>query len=167
MFELKLIKYPHVMLETICESVPLNTLNLIMVSKAVEQMETIMKDHGGMGLAANQVELPFRFFIMKPECEDSIKHFINPVWVANSEDKAQLREGCLSATGISEVVASRYNSIEVTYVNLKGELITEDYEGINSVCIQHECDHLEGRFWVDKLPREKRRKFQKLLRAKK
>jgi peptide deformylase len=107
----------------------------------------------GVGLAANQVALPFRFFVLNltadPEKKDEEKVFINPEIVkrhSSSEDE----EGCLSLPGIHGKVR-RARRIRVRAFDLEGNLIEHDADELFSRVVQHETDHLDGKLIIDYL----------------
>jgi len=119
--------------------------------KVVRKMFELMYAARGVGLAANQVALPFRFFVLnttadpaKPE-EEQV--YINPEIVkrhASVEDE----EGCLSLPGLYAKVR-RARKIRVRAYDLAGKLIERDADELLSRVIQHETDHLDGKLFID------------------
>ena len=107
----------------------------------------------GVGLAANQVALPFRFFVLNltadPEKTDEEKVFINPEIVkrhALIEDE----EGCLSLPGLYAKVR-RARTVRVRAYDLEGNLVEHNADELFSRAVQHEADHLEGKLFIDYL----------------
>lgn len=136
--------------------------NLKMV---IPQMIKVMKSNGGIGLAAPQVGLPLRVFIMKIESNEFI--CINPVIVGKSTDTEKTEEGCLSFPGI-RLVITRPKSVIVEYQDPTGKTISTELEGLEGRCFQHELDHLNGRTFDQKvsklvlnMAKRRKRKTQK------
>lgn len=99
-----------------------------------------MAEEGGIGLAANQVGLPYRLFVMRGE--PMIVCF-NPRIVDVSEEQVLLEEGCLSYPGML-IKVKRPKKIKVRFANEYGEVITRTFDGMSARCFQHELDHLDG-----------------------
>jgi peptide deformylase len=119
----------------------------------VRAMFDLMYEARGIGLAANQVALPYRFFILNvtadPEQRDLEQVFINPEIVkryASVEDE----EGCLSFPGLYSKVR-RARKIRVKAYDLQGNEIDLEAEDLLSRAIQHEIEHLSGRLFIDHL----------------
>lgn len=135
------------------------------ILSVVPDMILTMNKENGYGLAANQVGINKRFFIMK-NLEDG-KLFINPEII----DMTQIEpfdEGCLSIPGTS-AITQRAKILKVRYLDENFTEIEEEYKGLDAVAIQHEVDHLNGKLYTDSLPPmrkhlvlEKHRKFIKL-----
>ena len=128
----------------------------------------------GIGLAAPQVGKSIRLFVsdiefeIDEENEDLIKNpaprvFINPK-ITKKEGQTTYEEGCLSFPGVYEKV-TRYETITLEYQNINGEHHTIDADGLESICLQHELDHLNGIVFIEKLSTLKqqflKRKFLK------
>ena len=115
----------------------------------------------GVGLAAVQVGIKKNMFVydVNYDLDDTesepIYSNLNPNVMINpkiieTEGKAIGKEGCLSLPGLYEEI-ERFNFIKVEYCDLKGEKHFLETDGFLSVCIQHECDHLKGKVFLDKL----------------
>jgi len=112
----------------------------------------------GVGLAAVQIGVPKRVIVMDLAKKDKAKEpkvFINPKILWMSDETTVCEEGCLSVPDIWEDV-ERPARIRAEYLDLDGELVTLEAEGILATCLQHEMDHLEGVLFVDHLSRLKR-----------
>lgn len=137
---LKLIKSTDPILRTETElfdfSNPADNLKMI-----IPQMIMVMKSSGGIGLAAPQVGLSLRVFIMKIESNEFI--CINPVILGKSIDTEVVEEGCLSFPDI-RLAITRPKSVIVEYQDPTGKTISTELEGLESRCFQHELDHLNG-----------------------
>ncbi|MDY0029580.1 MAG: peptide deformylase [Pseudobdellovibrionaceae bacterium] len=141
------------------------------VKKQVEDMLDTMYDAPGIGLAANQVGCLNRIFVMDTayrKNEEKTRKpivMINPEIVWRSEEISVMEEGCLSIPQQYAEV-ERPKSVRVKYVDLSGEIKEHIGEDLESHCIQHELDHLNGVLFIDYLSRLKRnmilRKVEKM-----
>ena len=114
----------------------------------LDEMIETMYLGDGVGLAAPQVGLSLRMFVM--DVGDGPKKIINPVIISKSEEKEVAEEGCLSLPEIFEDV-ERSVWIEVEYTSEKGEKIRERLEGYEARVFQHEYDHLDGILFIDRI----------------
>ena len=109
-----------------------------------------MYDANGIGLAATQVDQHIRLIVMDlSENRDDPRIFINPTYkILENHSLYEFEEGCLSIPGFNEVIA-RPDKIELRWQDLDGNEHIDKPEGLLTVCIQHEIDHLEGKLMVD------------------
>lgn len=122
----------------------------------VDNMFETMYNADGIGLAAPQVGLDIRLFVidLEPLAEDDPKYsgfkkvFINPRIVEESGEPVKMEEGCLSIPGINEMV-ERKEKIRIQYFDENFVSHDEVYEAFFARCIQHEYDHIEGKLFVD------------------
>ncbi len=147
---LQVIHYPHPTLRH--PSKPLKRVDAEL-RKIVDEMFELMYEHEGVGLAANQVDLPYRLFVANPEGDRDSKEtecvFINPVLSAGRGQEED-EEGCLSIPGVHALV-TRNATIKVQAYDLAGNEITIDAEGLMARILQHETDHLDGTLFIDRL----------------
>ena len=147
---LSVIHYPHPTLRHV--SKPLKRVDGEL-REMVAEMFDLMYEHEGIGLAANQVDLPYRVFVTNvqgdPEAKDAECVFINPVIVKGS-GQHEREEGCLSIPGVYAPVI-RKEKITVQAYNLAGEEISGELDGLFARVVQHETDHLDGRLFIDRL----------------
>jgi peptide deformylase len=119
----------------------------------VRQMFDLMYEQNGIGLAANQVDLPYRFFILNltadPAAGDEEHVFINPV-ITRRKGTAEDREGCLSFPEIYAPVR-RPEKIVLNAYTLAGAEVSYEMDGLYARAVQHEADHLDGILFIDKL----------------
>ena len=115
-----------------------------------EDMLKTMYEANGIGLAATQVDKHLRLVVMDlSEERDEPRIFVNPEYeVLNGHSLVDYEEGCLSIPGYNEKI-TRPDKIKLIWQNLKGETMEDTPEGILTVCIQHEIDHLNGKLMVD------------------
>lgn len=125
----------------------------------------------GIGLAAPQVGVGLRLFVMDLQKDDQRQPLVlvNPEIVAASLETATREEGCLSLPGQYAEV-TRPARVRLRYQDLSGARQEIDAEGLMATCVQHELDHLDGVLFVDHLSTLKRnmilRKLAKELKAK-
>jgi len=142
------------------------------IRELVSDMLETMYDADGVGLAAPQVGVLKQVVVVdihaggddRPSGEEPIV-LINPKF-DNQEGELEWEEGCLSVPGEVGMV-TRSAKVRCTYLDLDGNEQTIEAEGLKSVALQHECDHLNGKLFVDYLGRVKRnlikRKMMKLI----
>ncbi len=119
-----------------------------------QQMLETMYRGKGIGLAAPQVGLSLRMFVLDVE-EGSPLVFINPSLLETSEELEDFEEGCLSIPGVYAKVA-RSAEIRIQAWNERGRPFTLSADGLLARVILHEYDHLEGLLFVDRLKQAKR-----------
>lgn len=131
----------------------------------VKEMLRIMFATNGIGLAAPQVGINSRMFVMGNRT--AVYACFNPRIIESSEEQAIGPEGCLSFPGLFLNV-KRPTSIKVEYEDVKNHTQTREFTGIMARCFQHELDHLDGVCFTERsskmglrLARERQRKFLK------
>lgn len=128
------------------------------IRQLADDMLETMYDAPGVGLAAIQIGVPVRMVTMdvsKSEDERQPMVLINPEIVWASEEKRVYEEGCLSIPEYYEEV-ERPDRVRFRYLNLQGETIERDADGLLATCVQHEIDHLNGVLFIDYLSKLKR-----------
>ena len=146
---MEIVQYPHPTLRH--KSKPLRKVNKDL-KDLVAQMFPLMYEARGVGLAANQVDLPFQLFIVNESAEPNKGEelvFINPV-IDKPKGREEKEEGCLSLPGIHANV-SRPTQIHVTAYDLNGSLIDATFDGLLARIIQHEYDHIHGTMFIDRI----------------
>jgi peptide deformylase len=132
------------------------------IKKLAEDMIETMYKEEGVGLAANQVGSLSRIFVLDvSENGDDPVPFINPE-IIKKAGKKKGDEGCLSIPGFREIV-ERSETITVKAQDVEGNFFELEAEGLLSVCIQHELDHLDGILFIDRLSHLKKQLFKKWL----
>jgi peptide deformylase len=137
------------------------------VVKLVDHMAETMYSAPGIGLAATQVGVSKQVLVAdiaprRPESELIV--LINPEIVA-AEGEVIFEEGCLSVPDYQAEV-KRYEKITVRGLNLKGEEVEIEAEGLLAVVLQHEIDHLNGMLFIDRLSKLKRDLYKRKVRKK-
>lgn len=113
----------------------------------IDDMRETLENSGGVGLAAPQVGILRRVVVM--DCGDGLIEAINPVIISASGEQGDL-EGCLSFPGKSGYVV-RPNHVVMRAYDRDGSLIEYEAEGLFARCIMHECDHLDGHVYLEKV----------------
>jgi len=115
-----------------------------------KELVKFMYDSNGIGLAANQVGVPYRIFAMRGEPENFVCY--NPRIVHRSEQEVILEEGCLTYPGLL-VKIKRPQHIRVRFRTPNGETLTKQFTGMSARIFQHKLDHLDGIVFYNKANR--------------
>ena len=141
---MRIVKYPHPMLAY--ASKPLLKIDQT-IRDIVSEMFDLMYSTSGVGLAANQVDLPYRLIVVNPTADPEQKDqeyvFINPTILKLKGKTEEDEEGCLSFPDL-RLIVPRAREVKFQAVDLQGQLHTYFWEGFNARIIQHETDHLAG-----------------------
>ena len=146
----KILLYPDPLL--LMRSAKINIFDKNLVNLSRDLIDT-MYDADGVGLAAPQIGINKRIFVMDCSSENEEKDcrvVINPEIEHASEELGSYKEGCLSIPGITEEI-SRPKVIKVLYQDVNGVLQRDTYDDLWSICFQHELDHLNGKLFIDHL----------------
>lgn len=144
---MKIYKLGEEVLRQKCVPVESAEINDEMRALFNEMFET-MDEAQGVGLAAPQVGISKRFFVIT--VEDGVRRvFINPQIIFTSNDLCDYEEGCLSLPGFEENIR-RPSKVTVSALNENGKPFTLEAEGLLARCIQHENDHLNGIVYIDR-----------------
>jgi len=158
---LKILIFPDPRLRTVAKAVEKVDDSL---KKLTEDMLETMYEGSGIGLAATQVDVHKRVIVVDiSEKKDEPLVLINPVLkkVIDPELKVY-SEGCLSVPGFYEEL-ERPSEIELSFQDVNGQDQTLIANGLLSVVVQHEMDHLEGKMMVDSISNVKREMIRKKL----
>lgn len=153
---LTILEFPDPRLRTVAEPVEHVDDKLQII---IDDMFETMYEAPGIGLAATQVNFHKRLVVIDVS-EDKTEPlvFINPELEILSEIPHSYKEGCLSVPEFYEEVI-RPEKVKVKAINRQGEFFEMICEGVLAVCIQHECDHLNGKLFVDYLSPLKRNRI--------
>lgn len=146
---LSIITFPHPALRYVAK--PIRRVDADLKRIAARMLE-LMYEHRGVGLAATQVNLPIRMFVMNPsgeKGEGTEQVFLNPV-LSRPRSNEEAEEGCLSLPNIHGNVV-RAKTIHVNAFDLAGREIKTDLSGFEARVVQHETDHLDGVLFLDRL----------------
>ena len=163
MAKLTILRYPDPRLHIVAK--PVEQVDARIRQLADDMLET-MYAADGVGLAATQVDVHERVIVIDTsEARDHPLVLINPEIVERSEETSFVDEGCLSVPQIYDRV-KRHAKVKVRALNRDGEPYEFEAEGLLSVCVQHEMDHLVGKVFVDHLSALKRSLLLKRLEKK-
>lgn len=153
---LTILNYPDPRLHTVAKPVTTFDANL---KRLVQDMKETMYAAPGIGLAATQVNQHVQLIVIDTsKDQNDLLVLINPKIVSQSGTQTY-EEGCLSVPGIYETV-TRAEQIKVQAQDVGGKTFTLDADGLLSVCIQHEMDHLKGKVFVEYLSPLKRNRIK-------
>lgn len=153
--------YPDEVLRRVCQPVERVDDG---IRSFVDEMFQIMRDEGGIGLAAPQAGRSLRIFVTEAHEEAPPRVFINPTITALRGAVVESDEGCLSLPGI-RVHVRRPPQASIAATDLDGAAFTLDHDGLLARCWQHELDHLDGKLIIDRMGPMDRLATRKALRA--
>jgi peptide deformylase len=131
----------------------------------LDSMYNIMMNSNGIGLAAIQVAHAKEILILNipdeegEQTKENLIEIINPV-ITHKDGVTTYQEGCLSVPSFYEDI-NRYETITINYQDRDGNTKMLSADGLLSIAIQHEMDHLNGILFIDKLSYSRRKKFEK------
>lgn len=156
---LSIVKYPHPALRW--ESKPVLEID-DRLRDVVRQMFSLMYAANGIGLAANQVGLPWRLFVINPSGDrtrtDEEFVFLNPE-ILRRKGSEEGEEGCLSLPELYGPVR-RSTSLSVEAFDLEGEPFRMDLDDFPARVVQHEYDHIDGVLFIDRMTDTQRREHE-------
>lgn len=152
---LKVARMGHPVLRQKCQTIDPDKITGPAVQGLIRDMLETMVEYNGVGLAAPQVHHLMRLVIAGGETDEegrpTLRVLINPeITVLEDAERLGMYEGCLSVPGMRGWV-ERPASVEVKAYDEKGERVEFALEGFPAVVIQHECDHLDGILYVDRI----------------
>ena len=159
---MNIVKYGDPVLNNKCPSV----VQFSSLESIIEDMFDSMYEAEGIGLAANQVGLNMNLFIIDVTHTDEIEDthiFINSEIISHHGEKTLFQEGCLSLPGIALDV-ERPEKVILKYQTIDKKWHENEFEGLLSRAIQHEMDHLNGIFIVDRVSEIEKIKYKKELK---
>jgi peptide deformylase len=153
---LNILRYPDVRLHKLAAPVTVFDESL---RKLVQDMADTMYAAPGIGLAATQIDVHKQVIVVDvSDRRDSLVVLVNPV-IVESTGVSDIEEGCLSVPGIYELV-ERAERVKVRAYDQNGNSFTLEAQGLLSVCIQHEIDHLKGKVFVEYLSQLKQQRVR-------
>ncbi len=159
----EILIWPNRRLKEMSAGVPDDELAEPELAQLVQDMFDTMYEARGVGLAAIQIGVPLRVFVMDTKRQVVL---VNPRVVELMGQPEITNEGCLSLPGIIEMVP-RHKFVRVAWTDLAGEGHEEVFQGMEAQCCQHEIEHLDGITIPDKLsPQERSRLVTRMKKAK-
>ena len=154
----KIARAGHPVLRQIAAEVPLEQINSPAIQMLIDDMLDTVIDANGAGLAAPQIHESLRIVLLEldsvqvesPAVRDKFMIWINPEISVLSNDLMIGFEGCLSLPGLRGAVA-RSTEIEVKAYDRHGKQLHHRLSGFDAVVSQHECDHLDGTLYIDRV----------------
>lgn len=150
----KVAQMGHPILRKVAEKVNPKDITTPKIRQLLADMAETMFEYDGRGLAAPQIHESLQILVMlwdfDPKKEPHLVYLINPQIEALTEETSSFWEGCLSVTGLRGKVA-RPNRIRVEALNERAEKVKFVAEGFCATVVQHECDHLFGKLYVDRI----------------
>jgi peptide deformylase len=147
---LKVAQMGHPVLRQIAVPIPVDEVSSPRIQGLIADMFDTVREYDGVGLAAPQVHASVRLVMLCLDPEQGFEVWINPVLTPGDEEQFTSTEGCLSLPGLRGDV-TRPASVHVTGLNQNGERFEKHLHGFPAVVAQHECDHLDGILYVDKV----------------
>lgn len=155
---LPVLQYPDPRLKE--KSVPVTEITDEIKQLAADMIETMYAEDG-IGLAAPQVGRQIRMIVIDlsgPSEQKGATVYINPKLEILDDECVESEEGCLSVPELRANV-KRAAKVRVTALGLDGKAFSEEVDELGAICLQHECDHLDGVLFVDHLSRLKRKLY--------
>ncbi|NNU28468.1 peptide deformylase [Isoptericola sediminis] len=149
---------PDPVLRTACEEI--TTIDDRVRGLVADLLETVDTE-GRAGLAANQIGVNLRAFAWN--VDDDLGYVLNPRLVDVSEEQQDGDEGCLSVPGLFYPTTRAWYA-RVEGINLDGNEVVVEGTDLMARALQHECDHLDGKLYLDRLERSVRKKAMRELR---
>lgn len=144
-FNVKLVSFDKVE-GSICKDVKSEEVKDIL-NIIIPQMKEIVKIENGIGLAAPQIGINKKFFIVWDEDNKDYIPYFNASYIKDGNSRIKMEEGCLSYEKGNSKLVKRYKNIILIYEEWDGEKLIKKrkpFSGIFSIVMQHECDHLKG-----------------------
>lgn len=151
---LKIARMGHPVLRRKAEAIDPQQIAGPEIQRLIRDMLETMLEYNGVGLAAPQVHASVRLVLAGDERDEDgkmkIRVLINPVVTPTSEKTSGMFEGCLSIPGLRGYV-ERPDAVRIEAYDEKGRKVKYDLSGFPAIVAQHECDHLDGVLYVDRL----------------
>lgn len=155
---LKVARLGHPVLRQTAEPVPPEQITTPAVQQFIDDMIETMHEYDGAGLAAPQVHVSKQIVVMEvaqnPRYPNApaipLTVYINPEITPLTDDMVEDWEGCLSVPGLRGRVP-RYTKIRLRAYDRRGKRLDMVVEGFHARVIQHECDHVQGKVYLDRM----------------
>lgn len=147
---LKIARMGNPILRTVATVVPADGIRSPEIQTLIDDMLQTVDDERGAGLAAPQVHVSKRVVVLRLDDDDDFEVWINPEITPITDAMAITFEGCLSVPGIRGAVA-RFEKISVCGFYRDGVRFEKTLEDFSAIVAQHECDHLDGILYIDRV----------------
>jgi peptide deformylase len=160
-----LVRYPDRRLAVPAR--PVTTFDDGLRELATDLLDT-MRAAPGIGITAPHIGVPLRVVVLELDAKDGPQTYVNPEIEWASPEMILQKEGSVSMPGVNDEV-QRHARVRISYLDLDGNMRSEESDGLRAVCHQHEIDQLDGMFWIQRLSRLKRerliKRFEKIARS--
>jgi len=146
----EIVKEGHPALRRVAKRVTLKEIADPLFQQLIDDMFLTMYEAPGVGLAAPQVGISKRLFVIDVRDEEHEKAAVINPKIESTEEEIELTEGCLSVPGMVGEI-TRFRHMVVTGLDRNGEKLQLEGEGLFAQCLQHEIDHLNGVLYIDKV----------------
>ncbi len=154
---LKVARIGHPVVRSTARALPLEAIHSSEVQRLIDDMVETMREYDGVGVAAPQVHVSLRIAVIEVPASDEraieavpLTVLVNPVVTPLGEEKVGRWEGCLSVPDLRGVVP-RYQRVRLGAHDREGRPFTVEAEDFFARVIQHECDHLDGAVYLDRM----------------
>ena len=147
---LKVARMGNPILRRVADPIPPEQIMSPEVQMMISDMLDTVLEYDGIGLAAPQVHQSVRLVVLSIDPDEGFEAWINPILTPTTDEQLINVEGCLSVPDLRGEV-SRPNAIRVEAYDHQGQHFVRHLEGFPAVIAQHECDHLDGVLYVDKV----------------
>lgn len=154
----RVVRLGHPVLRAVASECSRAELESPEVQRLIDDMVETMRDYGGVGIAANQVAVSLRIFVMEVRADNfsrpgrpaefPLEIHINPEVETEGERSVMSPEGCLSVPGLHGVTA-RYPALRLKSTDRFGKFVEQRLDGPPAIIAQHEVDHLNGHVYLD------------------
>ena len=164
----EILTYPDERLRRRCK--PVTEITPEIRELAGDMLETMYAAEG-IGLAAPQVGENIRLIVahvppaQKDDPPTEPLFLVNPVVTPVGNEVREHEEGCLSVADLRSAVC-RPARVRLVATDLEGSLVDRELDGLLSICVQHECDHLDGKLFIDRISRLKRSLYDAKIKKK-
>ncbi len=159
----EILTYPNPVLKRKAEPITEITPEIRELAK---DMAATMYEFDGIGLAAPQIGELIRMItvdVSGPDAREDLRVLVNPEWEPIGDEEVESEEGCLSVEDYRSTVA-RAGRIRLKALDLEGNPVAFEADGLLAICLQHECDHLDGKLFIDRISRLKRNLYDAKVR---
>jgi peptide deformylase len=164
---LKVARLGHPVLRRVAEPLTRGQIRSAEIQRLIDDMIETMREHDGVGLAAPQVHVAERLVVVEvPASADGARQGLpltvlaNPVLTPLGEERANDWEGCLSLPDLRGQVP-RFTRVKVEALDRQGRPRSMDVQDFSARVVQHECDHLDGVLFPDRMADLKSLSFQR------
>jgi peptide deformylase len=147
---LKVARMGNPVLRRVADPIPVDNICTPETRSLIQDMLETVHEYDGLGLAAPQVHRSVRLVLLALDAEEGFEVWINPVLSVMGEEAMTTTEGCLSVPDLRGDV-TRPGQVRVQALDQNAEAVDKVLDGFPAVVAQHECDHLDGVLFVDRV----------------